>query len=192
MNNVNNTNKEEIKYLTYEDVNRNLKETGLFDSFDIKEIYRDFYSYNDLMEMSEDTSKHLLKEILQIEDEDFSKIILDFADLIDTNEKYVVIDALLSLIKAKVVVSFTTNEIKLESKKLFLSDTLKVFNSIKNNNAVLKSIVNNHKSADELLSIFLNINRLYKVLLSDEEFMKQAKNYNKVLDIFPKLKDNQR
>lgn len=192
MNNVNNTNKEEIKYLTYEDVNRNLKETGLFDSFDIKEIYRDFYSYNDLMEMSEDTSKHLLKEIVQIEDEDFSKIILDFADLIDTNEKYVVIDALLSLIKAKVIVSFTTEEIKLEYKKLLLNDTLKVFNSIKNNNAVLKSIVNNHESADELLSIFLNINRLYKVLLSDEEFMKQAKNYNKVVDMFPKLKDNQR
>ncbi|MBD5398199.1 hypothetical protein HDR60_01680 [bacterium] len=192
MNNVNNTNKEEIKYLTYEDVKRNLKETGLFDSFDIKEIYRDFYSYNDLMEISEDTSKHLLKEILQIEDEDFSKIILDFAGLIDTNEKYVVIDALLSLIKAKVVVSFTTNEIKLEGKKLFLSDTLKVFNSIKNNNAVLKSIVNNHKSAGDLLSIFLNISRLYKVLLSDEEFMKQAKNYNKVVDMFPKLKDNQR
>ncbi|MDE6224216.1 MAG: hypothetical protein K2M23_01935, partial [Alphaproteobacteria bacterium] len=82
--------------------------------------------------------------------------------------------------------------IKLEYKKLLLKDTLKVFNSIKNNNAVLKSVVNNHESADELLSIFLNINRLYKVLLSDEEFMKQAKNYNKVVDMFPKLKDNQR
>ena len=192
MNTVNNTNKEEIKYLTYEDVKRKRKEVGLLDSFDIKQVYRDSYGYNDLMEMSENTSERLLKEILRIEDEDFPKIILDFAGLVDTNEKYVVIDTLLSLINAEVFESFTTNEIKPETKKLLLNDTLKVFNSIKNNNAVLKSIVNDYKTANDLLSIFLNMNKLYAALLVNKEFMKQAKNYNEVLNLFPQLKDNQR
>lgn len=192
MNTVN-QNKKEIKYLTYEDAKKRHNDIGGLHVFEMKEIHRSNYNYNDLMNISGKTSETLFKEVLKIEDDAFLKIILDFAGLVDTNEKYVIINTLLSIINADIYLSSTPNDIiDSKVKQHILKDTLKVFNSIENSNDVLKSLVNEYKTLNYLSLIFLNEKELYEALLDNKEFMKQSKNYNEVLDMFPQLKDNQR
>ena len=195
MNTVNQNNKK-IKYLSYEDVKKRYNDLRSLRVFEIKEIHRTNYNYNDLMNISGKTSETLFNEVLQIEDDAFSKIILDFAALVDTNAKYVIINTLLSIINADIYLGFmeftSYDIIDSKVKQHILKDTLKVFKSIKNSNDVLKSLVNEYKTLHCLSLIFLNERELYKVLLNDKEFMKQSKNYNEVLNLFPQLKDKQR
>ncbi len=192
MNTVN-TNDDKIKYLTYEDVREEYETIKNVESFCITTPHRAIYNNKELMGISEETSQNLFKEVLKIPSDSYLDIILDFANLVDTNEKYIIIDSLLSIFYADInLFGFPESPVDLETKQTLLSSTLKLLKSIKDSNSVIKSFVGKSKNSLELAFVLLNKKTLCNELLENKEFLKQAKNYDKVLDLFPQIKNNER
>ncbi|MBD5405622.1 hypothetical protein HDR59_03680 [bacterium] len=188
-----NINNEKIKYLTYEDVMEEYERIKNVESFVMINNHRGSYDIDELMNLSENIAKRLFKEVLKVSSDSYLNIILNFANLVDTNEKYIIIDSLLSIFYADIALSNKPEDfIDLELKQTLLNDTLKLLNSIKDNKSIIKSFVRESDSSKRLGFMFLNRKSLCEELLENKEFMKQSKNYNEVLNLFPQLKDKQR
>lgn len=150
------------------------------------------FSYDDLMHISPEKSQELFKDIVKLHP-DYSGIVLKFANLVDTNEKYVIIDVLLTIVNSLFRHRKKSDIIDKETKCGLLNNTLEILQSIKSNNTVTKSLIEDHKeNSSDLMLMFLSKYTLCNYLLENKEFMKQAKVYNEVLNLFPQIKNNGR
>lgn len=152
------------------------------------------FSYDDLINISPEKSQELFNDIIKLHP-DYSRIVLDFANLVDTNEKYVIIDRLLAIINSQFHYNNKSDDdfIIADEKYDLLNTTLNILKYIKSNNVVIKSLIKDHKEKSyDLILMFLSKSVLCNYLLENKEFMKQAKVYDETLNLFPLIKDNQR
>lgn len=182
------------KYLSFEDIKKkyndlaNKPESVRFveDSFSI-----DFIVYT--MTKEQMSQEFLLKTLML--PEECADNILDFGSLVEGQAREKLLTVLLGIYDARVLFSNKDRSdilSKTEVLKL-LQKTFNIFNSLERPKRVLTSILKNVNMYEDMAIVLLEQKRLFYTLLRDKEFVKQASNYNKVVDgLFENLKDNQR
>lgn len=188
-----NTNKEENNYLTYEMV-RMLNKTRDFEPIWYIFKKKRNYKYDDLMNLSGDLLNQFSKDVLKFSSDYYTYIVLEYGRLVDGNEKYVIIDAVMNVISSYIISSENKdNSMDSKGKLKHLKNRLSSLKSIKSKDVIIKQMVHHLKDSDLLADMFINETKFYDFLLENEEFMKQADNHNTIIDeLFPQLKDNQR
>ena len=192
MNTVN-TNKEEVKYLTFDEIKEEFKNEQHYVSFSFEKMRdKDYIAEVDNLNID----VIILKLIQLSEYGNDIKLFHDYSSLFnDKNEnKRKLLSRLLAVCENRVY-SPNTIHVDYEEKMELLRKSFEVFDSLDTPNLILNSIFDYEYKYPTVVNVFdilLNKKEFLKYLLFFSDYKKQNPKYNKFLkDFFPEIKLNQ-
>ncbi|MBD5405687.1 hypothetical protein HDR59_04030 [bacterium] len=192
MNTVN-TNKEEVKYLTFDEIKEEFKKEQKYVSFSFEKMRdKDYIAEVDNLNID----IIILKLIQLSEYGNDIKLFHDYSSLFnDKNEnKRRLLSRLLAVCENRVY-SPNTIHVDYEKKMELLRKSFDVFDSLDTPNLILNSIFDYEYKYPTVVNVFdilLNKKEFLKYLLFFSDYKKQNPKYNKFLkDFFPEIKLNQ-
>ena len=192
MNTVN-TNKEEVKYLTFDEIKEEYKKEKHYVSFSFEKMRdKDYIAEVDNLNID----VIILKLIQLSEYGNDIKLFHDYSSLFnDKNEnKRKLLSRLLAVCENRVY-SPNTIHVDYEEKMELLRKSFDVFDSLDTPNLILNSIFDYEYKYPTVVNVFdilLNKKEFLKYLLFFSDYKKQNPKYNKFLkDFFPEIKLNQ-
>lgn len=185
--------KEEIKYLTYDDIKKEYKKEQQYVSFSFEKMKDKDY----IAEIDNVNIDIIISKLIQLSEYDYDiKLFHDYSSLFDdkNENKCKLLSRLIAVFENRVS-SPNTQSIDYEEKMKLLRKSFDVFKSLETPNLILNDMFNyeyKYPKVVNLFDILLNKKEFLKYLLFFSDYKKQNPEYNKFLkDFFPDIRLNQ-